>query len=118
METAKIKNGLVKLEEKRKIRKAGQAKLRRKYFMPATCMLFFSFNAVVSNIVLIVWLMAKRIVRKTGLNKRKNSLFDRIDVVSILASSIFPGTAPSYIKIMGNLSRMRLMRKLKKFQSK
>ena len=110
----RLKNKLIETNKKRLAKKKEAAGLRKKYVMPMTFMLFFSFYALTANIVFILWMMVKHIIRKNGLSKRKKSLLDSVDVFNILASSVFPQSTPSYMKLAGNLSRFRLKRKLKK----
>ena len=95
MSAVDLKNKVLAIEKRRYEKKQANKDLRRKYFVPMTLMLFFSFYAIVSNVVLILWLMAKNIMRKNGMNHRKKSLLDRVDVISILATSIFPQSTPS-----------------------
>jgi hypothetical protein len=109
-----LKNKLVETNKKRAAKKKSAAGLRKKYVMPMTFMLFLSFYALTANIVFILWIMVKLIVKKNGLSKRKKSFLDDVDVFNILASSVFPQSTPSYVKMAGNLSRFRLRRKLKK----
>ena len=110
----RLKDKLIETNKKRIEKKKANAGLRKKYVMPMTFMLFFSFYALTANIVFILWVMVKHIVRKNGLSKRKKSLLDSVDVFNILASSIFPQSSPSYVKLAGNISRYRLRRELKK----
>jgi hypothetical protein len=114
MRTKDLSTKVKSYGQRRRQKKLDTKDLRKKYFVPMTFMLFFSFYALMSNIVIILWAMVKYIVRKSGMNKREKSVLDRVDVFNVLVSSIFPQYMPPYVKMAGTLSRYRLKRKLAK----
>ena len=114
MDKERIKSTLVEINQKRKAKKKEKKSVKRYKMMPLIFMLFFSFYALVTNIFFIIWMMVKYIVRKSGMNKRKRSLLDNYDLLTVLATSIFPQSTPSYLNVAGKMSRFRLKRKLKK----